>query len=443
MDLVGGADQLATVLQELTQKEPERFARLGLELPEDTLETYAEHLIIGLSQPEGDTQPASLENVAALCRYVSGWPGAPATRWLPRLISKYANEAVPEDLYALVARIATDSLDPQQDVWKIEASSGQPYYGGDIHGAGMNSARGAAAEAIADLVIVDESRVPLLARAIAKLADDPIASVKACAAIAAYALMRWRRDEAVNNLLTLANGPDRLLATHPVQRLTMAAIATHWERVRPLVERMLKSDDEEVRDAGGALASVAGLDETDANDLLTLVLNDSDARIRRGVAKVLAARAVSSRYRERCAAGLERLFNDDDADVRQEAAKVFWRIHDSQMADLEAVAYAFLSSAGFQGNHHHFLHALEVSTADVVDLVLATADRMVSSYGAQLGDLRGRVGGDSRNLSGLLLRVLGRLDADRERVNRALDMLDVMLEAGAWGVTEALETVER
>jgi hypothetical protein len=443
MDLVGGADQFANVLQELTQEQPERFAKLGLEMPPDTLETYIEHLLIGLLQPSGDTAPASLESVVKLCQYVAQLPDSPGARWLPRLVSGYAEDAIPADVLELVAQVATDNPDPQQDIWKVDAGGGKHYYGGDILGAGMNSARGAAAEAIARLVVVDESRVTLLAPAIAKLSNDPIAAVKACAAEAVYALMRWRRDEAISDLLALVDGPDRLLATRSMQQLMMAAIATHWTHVRPIVERMLASDEEEVRDAGGALASVAGLDETDAGDLLTSVLGDADARIRRGVAKVLAARAVSSRYRERCAAGLRKLFDDEDAGVREEAAKVFWRVQDRQLAELDAVSYAFLSSAAFQGNHQHFLHALNVSTADVIDLVLATADRMVSAYGEQLGDLRGRIGGDSRDLSNLLLRVLGTMDADRAKTNRALDMLDLMLGAGAWGVTEALETVER
>jgi hypothetical protein len=88
------------------------------------------------------------------------------------VISKYREDAIPEDLLELVAHIATDDPDPNQDVWKIDAGGGQPYYGGDIHGAGMNSARGPAAEAIAALVVVDETRVPLLAPAIAKLSHD-------------------------------------------------------------------------------------------------------------------------------------------------------------------------------------------------------------------------------------------------------------------------------
>ena len=261
---------------------------------------------------------------------------------------------------------------------------------------------------------------------------------------AAYALTRWRREEAIEDLLVLNGGPDRLLAaTAPVQQLMMAAIATRWEVARPIVERMLASEEEEVRDAGGALASVAGLDETDAGDLLTLVLEHHDARVRKGAAKVLAARAVSSRYRERCATGLEKLFDDSDPEIRQEASRVFWRLRDRQLAELNGLAHAFLSSAAFDGNHQHFLHALEVSTADVVELILATADRMVASYGEQLGDLQSRIGGDSRNLSDLLLRVLGTLDVDRVKIRRALDILDLMLEAGAWGVTEALETFER
>ncbi len=443
MDLVGGADQFANVLQQLTQEQPERFAQLALDMPDDTLETYFEHLLIGLIQPSSDAVPASFASILALCRHLARWVDAPVARWLPRLIQRYTEEPIPRDVLDLVVRVATENADPHQDVWSIDAGSGQRYYGGDILGAGMNSARGAAAEAIAGLVAVDESRAAVLAPVIAKLSNDPIASVKACAAEAVYALMRWRRDEAIRDFLALVDGPDGLLATRWMQQLTMAGIATHWEKVRPIVERMLVSDEEEVREAGGALASVAGLDETDADDLLTRVIDDPDARVRRGVAKVLAARALSSRYRARCATGLRKLFDDDEAEVQQEAAKVFWRIRDRQLAELDEVSYAFLSSKAFEGNHQHFLHALEVSTANVTDLVLATADRMVSSYVAQLDDLRGSVGGDSRNLSDLLLRVLGTLDADRNKINRALDILDLMLEAGAWGVSEALETVER
>jgi hypothetical protein len=442
-DLVGGADQLAAVLQELTQEQPDRFARLGLRLASDTVESYIDHLLIGLSQVAAEVPPASIDNVAALCRHIADWPGMPGSRWIPLVLRKYAHASIPDDLLELVARIATDAPDPNRELWNVEAGGGQHYYNGDIHAAGMNSARGSAAEALGELVVQDERRVVLLAPAITRLAHDSIASVKSCAARAVYGLMRWRREEAVENLLVLADGPDRLLATRPVQELMVAAIATHWGQVRPIVERMLGSAEGEVRETGAALASVAALEEADADDLLTQALDDTDSRIRRGVATVLAARVASSRYRGRSAVGLRRLFDDDDSEVRQEAAKAFWRVHDHQLAELAEISSAFVSSSAFDGNHQHFLRALETSTADVSDLVLATADRMVSSYGNQLGDIRGHIGGDSRHLSELLLRVLGTLGIERAKVDHALDVLDLMLEAGAWGVTEALDTVDR
>ena len=76
-------------------------------------------------------------------------------------------------------------------MWKIDAGGGQPYYGGDIFGAGMNSARGAAALAIADLVVVDEDRVAVLGPAIAKSSGDPTRigeSVRGASRIRAHAV---------------------------------------------------------------------------------------------------------------------------------------------------------------------------------------------------------------------------------------------------------------
>ena len=95
MDLIGGADELASVLQTVAQEHPERFARLGLDFPQDTLETYVEHLLIGLAQPDGEAGPASLQSIVALSRHVAHWSRTPCARWLPRLLAKYAEEPIP------------------------------------------------------------------------------------------------------------------------------------------------------------------------------------------------------------------------------------------------------------------------------------------------------------------------------------------------------------
>ncbi len=442
MDLIGGAAELANVLQAAAQDDPERFAKLGLRLDVHTVPVYLEHLLIGLSQPSAEAIPASLESVVALIDHIAALPGRPASRWLPMLVRRYARELLPEHVLALVASIATEDPDPEQDVWKVDAGNGTAYYGGSILTAGMNSTRGGAAESLAALVYEREDRAELLAPAIACVANDPITAVRACGAQAVHCLMRWRRDQAVILLEELVRTEDDgLLASEHVQPLIAAAIPTHWAVVRPLIEHMLQSAEDTVKEAGGTLASVASLDQPDADALLEGLLVHPDARVRAGTAKVLSARVISAHYRDRCTEGLQTLFEDEDLDVREQSAKTFWRLQGHDLAEIEPLANAFVTSRAFETANIHFLHALERSTADIAELALQTAERMLGPN--RVAERHMRAGAESRTLSTLLLRVLGTLDADRARVNRALDLLDAMLVAGGWGVGEAIETVER
>jgi hypothetical protein len=442
MDLIGGARELANVLQAAAQDYPERFAKLGLRLDTDTVPVYFEHLLIGLARPAENATPASLESVVALVDHIAALPGSPARRCLPVLVRRYAAEPVPEHVLALIVNIATGDPDPDRDVWKVDAGNGTRYYGGSILMAGMNSARGAAAEAIAALVYEREDRVELLTPAIASLANDPVTAVRACGAQAVHCLMRWRRDQAVTLLGELARTEDEaLLSSEHAQPLLADAIPTHWTAVRPLIEQMLRSAEETVKEAGGTLASIAGLDQPDADTLVEELIIDSDPRVRAGTAKVLSARVISAHYRDRCTQGLERLFDDEDPDVREQSAKAFWRLEGKELEEIESLARTFITSRAFDTANVHFLRALERSTSDVAELALATAERVLGPDRAGGAELR--AGAESRILSTLLLRVLGTLDSDRARVNRALDLVDAMLAAGDWGVGEAIETVER
>ena len=71
MDLVGGARELASVLQAMAQEQPDRFASLGKQLPPDTLPEYIEHLLVGLSQPDESADPPTPENIWELLRHVA------------------------------------------------------------------------------------------------------------------------------------------------------------------------------------------------------------------------------------------------------------------------------------------------------------------------------------------------------------------------------------
>ena len=121
--------------------------------------------------------------------------------------------------------------------WRRDA-----YYGGDVWMAGMNSDRGAAAEAIGYLLEAGELNVGRLEDAVRSVARDPMTSVRACAAVAVGSLMRWRRDDAVSLIAELVACDDHLLVTTPVVQLLSAAQSTHWLEIRPVLYAILASE---------------------------------------------------------------------------------------------------------------------------------------------------------------------------------------------------------
>jgi len=443
MDLIGGARELASVLQAMTQEQPDRFACLGAQLPTDTLPTYVEHLLIGLAQPEASAPVPNPENIWALLRHLALTPNEGTARYLPRVVARFAKYEPPADVVDMLVEIAMHASDPAGELWEIDAGRGTPYFGGDVWMAGMNSDRGSAAEGIGHLLAASERYVDQVIDAIRSLTTDPAVSVRACAAIAIGALMRWRRDDAIDLIPTLVDCDDRLLATQPIVQLMSAAQSTHWSVVRPIVERMLGSSSDAVRRRGASLACVASLYESGAEDLAERCVADPDAFIRRGVAEVFATNLRAARYAERCSRGLIQFFDDEDSGVREEAAKVFWRLEAEDLRLFRDVGLAFVPSRAFAADHDHFVHALERSTAEVTDLTLALAKRMLEESPEELSDVRTRGPAEARSLSALLVRSLAsrRRDADARR--EALNWIDRLLAAGAWGVTDALVAAER
>lgn len=440
-DLVGGAYELASVFQQLSQEQPERFSRLGLRIGADAPPTYLEHLLIGLAKPNDDVDPAPDDAVFALVRHVAALPEVPGARWIGRLISTRADHDIPDDILAIVASTAADS-DPQEDLWAKDAPSGGAWYGGEPRSHGMNTVRGAAAQTIGRLLYARPERLDQLLAAVRSLATDPIAAVRTCAAEALGGVMRSDRALALELALELVETDDRAVAARPVTDLLAAYVPTDWSTIEPIVVRLLGSEHEVARRAGTVLGCLAALQHPEAGEMLERSLTHPDDVVRETAARVLSANLVGARYTAMCAAGLTRLFEDDSPKVRVAAASSFWHVRRHELTEFEDLARALLRSRALEEGRSKLMHALEASTADVSGLVMELAEQMVERVEG-LGDIRTSAAGDAKELSELLIRVLGEIDEEPALRARALDALDKLVAAGAWGVVEAMESAAR
>ncbi len=438
---IGGAHQLSQVLENQVKQEPERFAELAMEFPDDTNLSYFEAVLRGISDANLD-----LESVVRVCERCHRIEGRPLGREICEPIASLAKANVPPEALDLVAWYATEDPDPQQELWRTQAtpqitSEVEHYYRGDVLTNGINTSRGRAAQALARLIESDKQRVAYFQAALEKMVQDPSIAVRSCVAQALIAVLRFDRDLAVELFWKLCNTEDALLRTIYVERFLYFALQTHFGALSPILKRMVNSGIPEVASTGARQACLAALDLPEASTLAGLCLSGSESQ-RVGAAQVMAANIKVATCRSFCEDALVSLFNDPSEQVRTEAANCFRRFEGNDLAGYEHLIGQFVISDAFPKNCFPLFIALERTTSALPDVTLSACERFIDVAGLAAGDISTREAGDADIVIRLTLRTYQQSPDDTIRA-RSLDLIDKLMEFGAYGIHDALEEVDR
>lgn len=434
----GGADQLSQLLESETKKNPNRFARLGMRLEAGHHPAYADAILRGLG---GTEEEVDAEVTFEFMRHVASFDHSAHDRWIGWPLRRQLTQAIPDDIIRLVVDRALNSTDPSREAWQTASHSGAPFYGGDPFTDGMNNGRGSVALIIGDLLAHDTTgaRTELVRDSLSALAADPSVAVRTCVAHVLATALRHAEPQVIEAFPIFIDTDDRLLATHPVEQL-MALIGTrNPQTIEPVILRMLRSEHETVREAGGRAAAFAAL-ELELADSLDAALK-SDSAARRGVADICAARLPIAGNAELAANTLKALLDDEDDAVRQNAAKAAGTLRDRPLVTHRDFLAALISSRAFPEALAQLLITLDHATEPVDDLILETARRFVDLYAGQMDNISTRAAGEAGKIGDLVLRAYAQADADGRK--QALDLIDHLLAQAAYGFAERVGEAER
>ncbi len=435
----GGAPELSQVLREQVTADPARFARLALRFSRDLHPAYASAVLMGFGDSES-TDGGSILVFEAVRHIIS--LGHPDTdRWLGMALRRHLSE-VPLDLVELVRDRALHSSDPTDDSPVDVRQGDDGKSAADMRMDGMNTARGSLAEALGELLNydVDGERTALVRPHLEQLALDPVLCVRSCVAHTVAASLRHARPDALVAFQRLIDSDDRLLAAGMVQQLMLYVGSVNPEVIDPVIQRMLLSRDAEARESGGLIASFAAL-EWGRPELMDQALS-GDAHVRKGVAQICAGRVDRTSNAELATSCLIRLMNDDDDDVRRAAAKVASHLREHPLRPFADLLSALIESPSYEHATSQLLLTLQSAPDKVDDLVLKAAQRFVAVIGQGASDIRTGAAGDAHYISALIVRGLAQ---SRHPVHRAalLDVLDLLLELGVYGIVDAIGEAER
>lgn len=436
---VGGSRELSSVFQEQIAADPVRFGRFALSMTPDLDAAYTSAMLMGLG--ESEFAPANLDVLFDAVHHLGAFEQPETDRWLGRALQRH-ERTVPLDLVDLILQRALHSTDPEDDAPRItrQDADGNPI--ADLHENGINTARGALAEKLGDLIIRESAgeRTELVRPHLGDLAADPVRSVRACVAHTVGASLRNARPDAIAAFNVLIDTDDALLAAPHVARLMRAIGTINPEVVEPVIIRMLGSEDTNVRTFGGELAGYAAL-EWARPDLLTRAMT-LDAEVRSGVATVCANNIDTTSNPAVAVKTLQELMQAPEPEVLTSVASVASRLRNKALRPYAALLSDLIGSPAYGEATPQLFITLQHAPDRVDDLALKAAQQFINVFGAEAGDISTSAAADAMYVSDLVVRGLAQSKSAADRT-ALLDVLDKLLEIGAYGIEDAIAASSR
>ncbi len=183
-----------------------------------------------------------------------------AGRWIVDIIANNLDGSVqPRVLAKPLENHALHNPDPEEELWRVEVSSGQTYYSGDPHFHAINTVRGNAAKAVAQIISRSKTCWEVMRIVIEKMVGDPSIAVRTNVDQVCCLVLNYDRTEAIRLFLLLVDTDDKLLGTCYVYDLLYHTCDSDFDNIKSVVVRMIHSSISEVRKNAGKIAAVASL----------------------------------------------------------------------------------------------------------------------------------------------------------------------------------------
>ncbi|WP_148314482.1 ATP-binding protein [Sorangium cellulosum] len=444
--LSGGERELAHSLEMQVKANPIRYIRLAERMSDDLPHAYFDAIVSGVvdcasvEKDEGVTV-AILDAVVSLVRRVHALPGRPCGKSIARLIERWNDCDWPEDVLDVVAWHAVNDPDPDKELWKMPADGGHLYYGGDPYTAGINSARGATAGAIARLLFDNQERFERLHDAVHSLAHDRSTAVRSCTIGALLALLDVDFYKSIEWFADCVSSDSAILETPDVEQFVHHAGFRDYVAIRPVIERMLMAEEARTVEAGARQVCLLALGIEAAEEDARRVQSGTTI-MRRAAADVYSSNVADNVVGAACRQLLKPFFVDPDESVRTEAASAFQRLARLATTDQADLLTAFLDAAPGPSALEAVVHALQDSPVQLPDLVVRAAELCVESYGTNADNISKNGSMFAIDLPKIVVRLYAQTE-DAAIQSRCLDMIDEMERYYFLGLSDELKRVDR
>lgn len=427
--LVGGAHELATLLKQSTIDNPLRFAGLAMNMTSKMNPVYPDAILWGFS--EASIPDNAKPVVFAAIRHIASLRSSECDEHLGRSLQHLA-EDIPLDLVEKVIDRTLYSFRSKSD------SSNNTSPNHDLEYEGNNTTRRSLAYSLANLLSHDKdgTRTAKVTPHLVKWASDPVLGVRTCVAHIIGACLQHEPVIAYEAFEQLIVTDDILLAAKSVQDLILSIGDSVPEKIDPIIDRMLKSKESKVREAGGRIAVFAACC-WNRPQLMECILA-GDINIRKGAA-VACIEMIDGAEDSECVLDILRiLIYDKDDEVRKKVGEIAEVFNGHELCLPVDFLRELIKSPTYIHVIPQLLIYLEKVTDKVDDLIDLALHRFIDINGNDIANIQTR----SYRILDLVIRGLAQAK-NKKRISALLDILDRLVEMNVYGINEKIERIER
>ena len=429
----------------IAEQQPQRFAKLGLHITKDAYSGYMSRILraVALKEPPDSVkdeerekwEPATGTQVEAVLEYVDYSEERNQAVSFCELIEKRCDADWPEDILKRLVRYATEHPDPGPEEFTVKRIGANGEHVPDVINSAINCVRGRAAGAIARLLFDQPGLIAKFEPAIEKLVNDSSPAVRVAAMRVCLPILNIDRDKAVALFVKACDmEDDRILDGPYADRFITYAWHTHIEVIKPIIERMARSENQKVATAGAGWATGIWLRKGEMEALKKKCCVGSDEQ-RKGAAKVAARWLRDGSDLAKHVELLKRFFVDEETEVRREGACVFRREERLHIPEVVSLSEYYVETPSFDDGPNMLFYGLEDYTGNLAlyaETLLKAGHKLAEELAPAARNIATRIAGATRIFAKLMLRLYEQTYNSREKeLNlRCLGIWDRMLEAG-------------
>ncbi|MBK7780585.1 MAG: ATP-binding protein [Ardenticatenia bacterium] len=447
----GGRDELARALEGEVKTSPVRFAALADQMESSLPPEFFQAILRGVTNArkaqirghaDEPRQPDVLaSSLISVVQRAHSLPNRPCGMNICYAVMTLYRLELPIALFDIVSYYAINDPDPTEELWQAPDVGSGRYYAGDPFTNGINSARGAAAQVTAELLAASGDRWELLEAAVKSLVSDRSLAVRSCAIATLLALMNTEPDLAVTLFLEMVGDSIDLFKVGELERFLHYTAPVYYHRLRPLLMKMLQSQDSKAVMTASRQISVAALTYDSVRED-AVRLREGTIDMRTAAAGVYAVNLGDPIVGDECADLLIPFFHDEAIDVRKEAARCFRQKTIDWGSRIQTVIASLIQSPAFVEARTDLLRAMEDLPEVTGPGVMEVLQRAVETIGPEGSSIAYHASMDARYLATLVVRLY---DQSGDPVVKAacLDIIDRMEMEGMYGISDELVKFDR